>query len=375
VGFCENLGIEGKDSAASIAGTIAHEYCEKVLRGSMSIEEVPATDRLRDCVRIYVEECLSLVESGDVSLIEEKVKLPYSKEKGTCDFVAIKPDGSKITIRDYKNGRMLVEAFENHQLALYAWSFYEESKELFGFDESTEISIGIVQPRTSGSPVDVWETHVAELRPFIEEIMKAAEDINSGDASRVKFYASPEVCQWCPASQENKCAFKYNSVFDDLGGELDLREKDIADGLVLTDELIVRVFRNKKALSKIIKDCDKTVLQRALDGQSLDGTKLVMGRKGNRQWVDENEAIEFLAQLEGASDVAFTETKVVSPSRAEAFFATQLKKGLKDQFQSLVFRSEANPTVALADDKREAVDLSTISVDANTLFENLDQED
>lgn len=373
--YCEERGLVSKDSAASQEGTVAHSYAEKLLKGTITAEEIP--EDMQPHIVAYKEECMSASPEGSDFYVELKEPLPYMKNRvgsddvstGTCDFVAVTKE--KIVIRDLKYGvGVIVDAEYNTQLAIYAWSFVEAYKLFYDFDNSTIIDVGIFQPRTrEDNPLKTWELTIGELYMFCRPIQEAADDILSGDPSRERFYISEKVCRWCPARYA--CEFKNNSILDKLPTELDPRISKIPSTLKSIDyATIVAVFKNSKNLKSLIESAHKVAYEKAMSGEPLDGTKLILGKKGDRKYTDEDAADKFLMSF--LTEEERYEKNLLSPAKAEKVLKDELKdEEIRSDFDSLISRADAKPTVVLADNKSPAINPQ----DYASVFDDLSEED
>lgn len=397
-----------KDTGSSYAseGTEAHEWAAKLLLGQITLAQVP--EDFREHVNLYVEHCKSLVPEGVVPQVETVVNLYYQPtEPGTCDFAAITDE--RITVRDLKYGMgVLVGSDENTQLAIYAYSLIKMVDDVFEFTDDTLVDIGVVQPRHREAHLsEPWITTLANLRTFCEDIAYRATQatvglercrakglITGNDVSAKQILeAAPGLkfvpqegddgaCRWCPAkgicevriAAATEClAFADDTPATDLLAmmpDLTKGEKKLpveervttrfermgVPSEVLTDDYFVRIFAAKKWIESCLADVEEMLESRALGGEQIPGTKLVMGRAGNRAWRDEEAADAFLRgqRLKEAERYDF---KLKSPTKIEELLKDKLAKvtRTKNLFEALIVRSEPKKVLALASDKREAV--------------------
>ena len=83
----------------------------------------------------------------------------------------------------------------------------------------------------------------------------------------------------------------------------------------------------------------------------VPGWKLVVGKKGNRKWGDENAAIKLMKAMRLKITEMYT-MKVLTPTKAEAFFKTTPKRWA--QLVSLITQEPGNAHVAPESDTRAA---------------------
>lgn len=350
----EHMLVE-EDSSYAKEGTQAHDYAEDVLNGKLKISDLPT--EFQEPLQVYVDECHKVSDymvDTSRTFVEVEVPLYYRPEDtGTCDFGYIGED--TIYIRDLKYGMgVLVNAVENKQLAIYAKSFIDEYDFVFDIRPETKVNIGIVQPRVAGhEPVSTWELTVSELTLFCAaEIDPAVFDIENGTT---KFCATEETCKWCPA--KGFCSARVDMLMGTLPTEMDKEPQEYGE------EKLYEIYKNTKNITKFLADISDYLLSRALDGRPVEGTKVVQGRQGNTKWIDDDEALKFLAR-QGLKQDERMKMSPISP--------TQAKKLLKDKltntrsvnaFESKTTRSEGKPVLADITDKREALATGTDKAD------------
>jgi hypothetical protein len=363
-----------RESPYAAEGTLAHDYAEAVLNGTLDIEEVP--EDFRPHIRLYVDHCRAAAGTESEVMVEVRVPLFYSpQETGTADFVAIRPD--RIIVRDKKYGQGVpVEAEDNTQLAIYAWSVIDDLTKtgLYSFPPDFVVDIGIVQPRYRGKdPVRIWETTVAELAELALHIAQVADLIAVGEGLR--FAPSEDACRWCPAKAI--CPARAADAFPEPEGidmtaalaalpDLDKDEKKLGAedriavrfGSAVSDEVMVAIHSRSRAIRAWLDDIEEHLTERALLGDPAPGTKLVQGRAGNRKWLDEGAA-EALLKRHLKTEERYTR-KLISPTQAEEVLnLAERNRNFRVKFEDLVGRSEGRPVLALESDKRPAVSTSS----------------
>jgi len=391
VAVCGNTKDEG--SVFANEGSTAHDYAEAVLSGKITIEEVPQD--FRPHIRYYVDFCNSLIAPGAEVLVESKVPLFYSpNETGTTDFAVILED--QIDVVDLKYGAgVLVDAVNNPQLAIYGLSLVRDLQAtgLYDFGPATTVNIRIVQPRHhADDPIRLWAISLADLEEFcrpleyvavqIKEGMRrinAWKEKNKGEpdlnevAPALKFAPSIEACRWCPV--KSKCSARAEwltscvstadaSGLDSLVALPEItKDEKKADAVVrvtkagfVDDETLVAIFEKAKSIRQWLDDVEDYLADQALSGAPVPGTKLVMGREGNRAWANEDAADNFLRgqRLKEAERYNF---KLKSPTQIEELLAEKLASSTRtaNLFKQHVVRSAAKPSLALVSDKRPAI--------------------
>jgi len=401
---------EDKGSVYANEGTEAHDWAAKVFLKQVTIEEVP--ENFRPHVKDYVEHCLDGVHQAQV-FIEVKIPLFYqTDESGTCDFAAVAKDGSRIKVRDLKYGAgVLVSSMENSQLAIYGlsllrWLETEHEKE---FSPDMVVDIAVFQPRhREGADQAPWVISYADLELFgaalenkarkatkgVETVRKRqqeevlmgifVEDRSCAKVTEVTGLSfAPEegdhgACRWCDAKAF--CEARLSSIAGSLP-KTDLRDfvaampdltKEEAKLPVqarveiqgpLDDAFLVEVVRCASGLKKYLEDVHEYLETRVLDGDQVAGTKLVMGREGNRAWTD-TEAVDKWLTGHLKKDQRY-DYKLKGPAKIEVILKEKLESTrTKNKFESLIGRSPAKKVLALAEDKRSAVG-SDVSVMPN----------
>jgi len=312
------------------------------------------TSEQADAVRF----CASAVNQipGRTRWYEQKWTLrPITGEtraQGTADAVIWDDDRNTLTIIDYKFGYAVVDAMENLQLMLYAAAVMADVE----LDGLVHIDLVIVQPRLER--VSTWRTTPERLEQFCVEVDRAVS--NYGDQPATPGQVQ---CKWC--LHAGVCEAQTNMVLANVTD--DFADLNAADALATKIEAAIeRVATMDNAqlatvygiLDLIDNWSDKikqAMLERLLQGESVPGHKLVQGRSGNRAWVDEGQALEFLRQAHLHDDDVI-EQKLISPTKASKL----LSVGQRKELDALVTRSEGKPTVAKIDDKRPELGADTL---------------
>lgn len=114
-------------------------------------------------------------------------------------------------------------------------------------------------------------------------------------------------------------------------------------GILVSDEYLVNIYRNSKAIRRFLDDVEEHLENRAIAGDAVPGTKLVEGRAGNRAWANEEEADTFLRgkKLKEAERYNF---KLKSPTEMEKVLdIPNQPKRTQTRWNELVVRSPGNP--------------------------------
>lgn len=396
-------------------GTRAHDFAEAILRGKKTLADVPEENGMRAAVASYVEECQRIeAESSEMGvLIEEKIPLFYAAdETGTMDFAVASQ--SRVRVRDYKHGQgVYVEATENMQLAIYALSTMKmlEDEGYYRFDPDTLVEIGIWQPRHRlWDPSHLWILTYHDLKAWGRKIQKKADEVDSGQGV---FAPDDEVCRWCklkafcgarrhhimqgmptmddvvpgdgdpidfltdlPDFKERGSEGKFDKAFPTAAERLGIYTMNYPP---LTNEQKVLIFRNRKGIGKFLEDVAKDLTQQALDGNAVEGTKLVNGVLGDRVWASDDAAESFLLEAGVEAEAMYQPLKVITVTAAEKLLGDVVEskkkknpvrdEALIEKFKAAVFRAPGKPVLALADDTRES---ATPNLDGFDIIEDGD---
>lgn len=330
---CRDLPPEQSEYAAE--GTAAHALAESILRGTDY--DVPAefdTPDLRQYVQTYVDFVHIL---GGVLEVETRIDLsPELGEEcfGTADAVIW--DGDDLYIVDLKYGMNFVTALWNPQLTLYAAGFLRLYS---AFDSIKRLHLCIVQPRIGN--ISQWDTYPDELLRFAALIRKKA-DIARIMASMTEidwlFVPNETACKYCRA--RGTCRALHNVAAYSEGEPAELMSDELAGAYA------------KVGLVRLWADAvEKTVYARLLHGDTVQGLKLVEGRKGTRKWRSDADALAAIKAAGITADVY--EHKLFSPAKMEKLLKDE--KITKDQWGALapeITQENTKPVIADESDRR-----------------------
>ena len=127
------------------------------------------------------------------------------------------------------------------------------------------------------------------------------------------------------------------------------------------------------AMSKVglVEDWCKAVRaeveRRLLAGQTVDGFKLVEGRRGNRKWSSDAEVEALFKSFRLRQDEMY-DYSLISPTKAEKLLKDTPKRW--EKAEALISRAEGKPSVAPATDKRPALAVQSVADDFRDLTAN-----
>ena len=259
---------------------------------------------------------------------------------GTVDMVGTSKD--RTVVWDWKFGRgVAVTAEKNEQLMYYAYAAAHTQPTDKFFDYDKPIELFICQPMiTNGERFTRWTTSWAQLEVFALELRHAVERSQEPDPP----FKTGSWCRFCNA--KTGCP-AYRGMVDQVATLSPAQmQSEIERWLPYADMMI--------EWGQAVKDTAHRHLE---EGGSIDGWKLVQ-KRATRKWTDEDKAEAFLAEAGVPPDVRAVKN-VISPAEAEKVLK-RLKAG--EIPDSLVSKISSGTTLALADDKRPAVETSVTAL-------------
>ena len=358
-------------------GTAAHELAAMVLEDPSSManhyvgkkiafddhgEEVvwPITKEMAD----YVDDYVKFVREravGKILHVECKLGIGHITGEdgatGTSDVVIIDTEQEAIEVIDLKYGMgVRVDAENNEQMQFYALGALHEYDLIYDFSWVTMV---IHQPRLNH--VSEWNIPVSELLTFGDTVWEAA----SRTRSEVTFTRPGEKqCRFCKAKAT--CPALRAEVTEIVGGQatLDEFEPQVVDSQT-GDNYLPMAMAKVGMVEDWCKAVRAEVERRLLAGQTVDGYKLVEGRRGNRAWSDEG-AVEQLFKSFRLRQEEMYDFKLISATKAEKLLKENPKRWAKTE--QLITRSDGKPSVAPATDKRPAMDVKPVLDDFQGLI-------
>ena len=359
-------------SVYAAEGTVAHDVAAQCLIDNRDpasfIGDVMEVDgftfTVDKAMADYVADYVKLVRdlaNGKTLYAESKVPIGHLTGEegatGTSDAVIIDVAERNLSIVDLKYGMgVTVEANDNPQLLMYALGAFEMYNILCDFDT---VSMYIHMPRLNY----VAECHIStqELLDFGATVWQAA----SRTRSEVTYTTPGEKqCRFCKAKAT--CPALRTAITEIVGGSASLDEflPEVPD--MQTGDNYLSVAMAKVGLVEDwCKGVRAEVERRLLAGQTVDGFKLVEGRKGNRKWSDEAEVEALLKSFRMRQDEMY-DMSLISPTKAEKMFKSNPKRW--EKVEALTSRSDGKPSVAFATDKRSEMAVSSVADDFRDLL-------
>lgn len=304
-------------------------------------------DDMVDAVSVYVDLIngdYHALSQPKTLLVEEPFHLDWLHKDlfGTNDACIIQPFGT-LTVYDHKHGKGVpVEIEANKQLMYYAVG--AAAKYDFQFEK---VEIVVVQPRAphKDGPIRRWSLSAEKLQKWAEEELLPA--VEATEAKNPKFKAG-EHCRFCPANKICPELEKYvlataKAVFNKKEEKIELPAPEDLDPKDLK-----RVLDAAGLLDSWIAAVKAYAHQRALQGEVVEGYKLVAGR-GSRNWISEDKVEK--AFKEELGDELYTEPKLLSVAQLEKKLGSKRKKELEEYWS----KSEGKPVLAPEADRRQAI--------------------
>lgn len=344
----EGVRDEGSDFAAE--GTLAHAIASrKILEtlGRPHDEQDREIEELRE--RYYSEEMEGYTDTYR-SIVLEKFNEAKTRSKdaqllvevrldfgaflpdafGTADAVIIADDLMEVI--DFKYGKgVKVDADHNPQMMIYALGALDEF--LMDYDIK-RVRMTIVQPRIDN--LSECGMMVGELTAWRTVTLKpAAEKAFAGVGDQVP----GEWCQFCKVRATcSAIAEKARQICNE----------DFREARLISDEDIPELLPLVPVLKGWLEDFASHALQRALDGATIKGYKLVEG-KSNRQITDSDALLGALLVKGFQRDVLLKKPELRPIGELEKIVG---KKAFAEIGKPWLVKPQGKPTLAEESDKR-----------------------
>lgn len=362
-------------------------------------------DMIDNVVQVYLDNLKEYESAGDPE-VQIEVSVDYSaslgvekgKAWGTADALMLY--ANEIGVHDLKSGRgEEVDADDNVQMSLYAIGALDQLGDLMGYDSSTKVALVIHQPRIRKAPLE-WATTVGELREKAAELKKAVHMTKAAMWAYIGWkndgrpaagwkefedkYLVPgeKQCRWCPVKgtcskareEVAKTVFNADPVDPDEFKSIKFVPRDHIKPS--TNDWLAAALAQAPFIESWLKAVRAEADARLLAGQQIAGFKVVMGRQGDRTWVDEEAVAAELKSMRLRDDQIYSK-KLISPAGAEA-----LTKGKEPvvgerqwkKLQSLIQRTDGKPSVAPESDSRQAITVAPVEEEFDDLTQSIADE-
>lgn len=312
--------------------------------------------------------------AGAELFVEEQYDISHIVPEcfGTSDATILHADG-ELHVTDLKFGRGVeVSAVRNLQMVLYALGAIER----FSLTHDIQsVRMTVHQPRLNN--VSEWAATREEIETIGEHLKATGEyaiTFHHGAVPTTEDFTPDEkACRFCPAKGncEALARFSLNTLADDFVDldTVDQKLPALVDAAnerigVVDNETLGRLMAQMDLIEGWAKAVRARVEAELLAGRSVFGHKLVEGRKGRREWIDETDAETTLKAMRLKKDEMY-DFKVISPTKAEKLFKDSPRRW--DRVRDLITQSNGKPSVAPLDDPRPELVVAPLDD-----FDNLD---
>lgn len=256
---------EQEEGEEAKEGTAAHEEIERCLAPKEPLPVNPEHPAAYG-IGLVIDYVRQLPPGG--FWIEQRVELTRDIW-GRCDVAHWSDVDKVLTIVDYKNGFVNVEAEENSQLMIYA------AGSIFTHNLPAKwIRLVVVQPNSFLPVPRVKQWPIGA--DYLYEFAKRAAAVPSG----TKRFVPGEHCTYCPIF--GRCP-PTRDILAHLGAALSHPPEDVRP------EQVALFAAMEKPISDWFKTLYKVNLKKGLAGQIAPGTKIVTSRS-HRTWNNEESA-------------------------------------------------------------------------------------
>lgn len=315
---------EGEEAAK---GTAAHDEIERVLGplardGLAELDEQSKEHPSAYGIALVFDFVRQLIRRNDDQIwIEERVRLT-DQIWGRCDVAHWSPVTGVLTIVDYKNGYVGVDAEENEQLRIYAAaSIYTHNL------PAKWVRYAVVQPNDFRPVprVKQWHEPASSLFEFAQRVAAIPDG--------PKTFVAGSACTYCPL-------FGRCSASRDLLANV----STLVAGLMTPDQVSPAQRALFLACAKPIKDAfdgaQKVWMKQALAGAVIPGMKMVTAAK-HKVWANPAAARAVVLEKLGPDGLDL-------PTPAQA-----IERGVpEDTVNAMAPRPEGSPVLAFESDKR-----------------------
>ena len=316
------------------------------------------------------------MQPGATLYVEQSVPIEQLTEErdaeGTADVIITNPEQRELHVTDLKFGRGVeVAAVDSHQMRMYALGAIEKYPGPYA-----KIRMTIVQPRSGDGKPKEWECSATELMDFAVKVKRAAksvwaavdlyqEIVAAGADPKSDVYQAwadqylltgDKQCKFCRGKA--RCPKIAATVEGMTAVEFDNPEQT-----ELPVDIVERPGQHPNAdLAAKMDKCDliegwikairAEVERELIEGREVPGYKLVQGKRGNRKWISDAQAVELLKRMRLKQDEMY-DFSVKSPANIEKLLKKAAPKKW-EKAQALIVQAEGGLSVAPLSDPRDA---------------------
>lgn len=362
------LKYQRPESEAADEGTLAHALAElllkKILNRVTKLEFVSeykkiqkhklySASMLEHCTQFatYVmEEFVAMQEKHGDALIFLETNLDLSKYIpegfGTGDVIII--SGHEMVVIDLKYGKgVFVHTEENTQMMIYALGAID-CFSMFG-GEIKKVKMTIYQPRLDN--IDSWEIPVKNLLQWAKEtLLKKAKLAFEGKGKLV----AGGHCTFCPAKAVCKEHAKYN-----MSLAVEEFTVDAVKPNELPDKKLVEIYLRAKEFRSWLASVEDYMLQKAIEGKTWKGLKLVHGRSV-RQITNPAAVLEILKRMKLPTKQYLSEPKLLGITALENNIGAQLFAKMAGKY---IEKPKGKPSLVHEENKGQDYDANNSAKD------------
>lgn len=269
-----------------------------------------------------------------ILLVEQQLKLSEYIPEGFGSSDAVIIWGSTLAVYDLKYGKgVKVSAKNNPQMKCYALGAILGPGELY---DLAEIRMTIIQPRLQWISTDE-STYWDILKWATEELKPAAVLAYQGGGD----FVPGEHCRFCNVAPRCKA----------LAAKASQLNANRGDTALMTNEEIAEALINAQQLKSWLTGLEAYALEKALEGQTFPGFKVVEGRSV-RQISDQAAAMQTL------EDAGFDEASYCKPKELKTISDLEKllkKKGFQELLGQYVIKPQGKPALVEESDPRPAM--------------------
>ena len=318
-------------------------HVDEALKENLDPWEMLQTVNDNYCRFVYEDYLEAKAQDPEaVLLIEQKLKLTefIPEGFGSSDAVLIWAD--TLQVYDLKYGKgVKVSSDWNTQMMCYAIGALCGPGEMYDIEN---VRMTIIQPRlhwvsTWGQPAkNLWGWAAQELRPAAVLAYEGGGEFTPGDH-----------CRFCNIAPRCKALALKASTLNAHRG----------DTALMTNEEVAEALINAQALKAYLSGLEAYALEKALEGQTFPGFKLVEGRS-IRAISDPAAAMDILAKA------GFEEASYCKPKELRTITDLEKllkKKGFQELLGSYVVKPQGKPTLVEESDPRPAMNSTSSAVE------------
>jgi hypothetical protein len=351
-------GLTDTPGSAVLEGQAAHALRELCLTGrghahdyiGQIIEGVAITSEIVE----YVQRAVDVLQAMEGELLVEHTLdigsiTGEQGATGTSDAIILNPEKGVLVIDDYKNGALRVDAKNNAQLVIYGAAALRQL-DLLG--EIHTVILRISQPRINHD--EEWIISADELRYIAGEIRIVAEEIL---AAPDQMPATPGAmqCHFCKAKAhcpelQAHVARTVLAEFTDITTPID--NSQVKPVQRMDHKALAASYAATALIRRWCDAVEERTLKELIAGNTVEGFKLVAGKRGARSWRDEDEAAAVFKSMR-LNDSDIYQRKLITPTAAEKLLRDSPRKLAR--LQGLITQADAKPVIAHETDKRDSI--------------------